>query len=90
MDERPPPQPAKLLNIWEAWRRGESLPGRTMADLKLGGLRELLEADPDESTSQVLLASWMKWEKAQVGPGEVLAEMEAAGVDQALTRLATA
>lgn len=41
--DRPPPDPAKLLNHWMEWERGESSPGQVMKDLKVGGLRELLE-----------------------------------------------
>ncbi len=46
--DRPPPDPVKLLAIWMEWERGETTPGRVMADLKTGGLREVLEhlADP--------------------------------------------
>lgn len=39
----PAPDPKKLLNSWMEWERGESTPGRIMADLKTGGLRVLLE-----------------------------------------------
>lgn len=41
--DRPPSDPAKLLASWMDWERGESTPGRVMADLKTGGLREILE-----------------------------------------------
>ena len=40
----PPPDPDKLLASWMQWERGELPPGRVMADLKKGGLRELLES----------------------------------------------
>ena len=43
-DDRPPADPAKLLSFWMEWERGEELPGRVLANLKTGGLRELLEA----------------------------------------------
>jgi hypothetical protein len=43
MENRPPPDPAKLLEWWMEWERGETPPGRTMANLKIGGLRDLLE-----------------------------------------------
>jgi hypothetical protein len=43
MEERPPPDPTKLLAQWMEWERGEENPGRVMANLKTGGLRELLE-----------------------------------------------
>ncbi len=42
--DRPPPDPAKLLEQWMEWERGETTPGRVMANLKTGGLRDLLEA----------------------------------------------
>lgn len=41
--DRPPPDPAKLLNSWMEWERGETTPGQVMKNLKTGGLRELLE-----------------------------------------------
>jgi len=44
MEDRPPPDPAKLLSQWMEWEKGETPPGRVMANLKTGGLRELLEA----------------------------------------------
>ena len=43
MEDRPAPDPAKLLEQWMEWERGETLPGRVMSNLKTGGLRELLE-----------------------------------------------
>ena len=43
MDERPPPDPTKLLAWWMEWEKGETPPGRVMSNLKTGGLRELLE-----------------------------------------------
>ena len=39
----PPPDPVKLLDHWMAWERGDVPPGKTMAELKTGGLRTLLE-----------------------------------------------
>jgi hypothetical protein len=43
MEERPPPDPTKLLAQWMEWERGDENPGRVMGNLKAGGLRELLE-----------------------------------------------
>jgi hypothetical protein len=40
--EKPPPDPAKLLSFWDEWERGETPPGRTMANLKTHGLADLL------------------------------------------------
>ncbi len=41
--ERPPPDPVKLLASWMEWERGETPPGQVLANLKTGGMRELLE-----------------------------------------------
>jgi hypothetical protein len=43
MPDRPPPDPVKLLASWMEWEKGTATPGRVMANLKTGGLRELLE-----------------------------------------------
>jgi hypothetical protein len=42
--ERPAPDPAKLLEAWMEWERGDAMPGRVMSNLKTAGLRDLLEA----------------------------------------------
>jgi hypothetical protein len=42
-----PPDPAKLLQAWMEWERGDVTPGRAMANLKTGGLRQLLESLAD-------------------------------------------
>lgn len=42
--DRPAPDPAKLLDAWMEWERGETTPGRVMSNLKTGGLRDVLEA----------------------------------------------
>lgn len=39
----PPPDPVKLLAYWMEWERGETPPGRVVANLKTHGMRELLE-----------------------------------------------
>ena len=41
--DRPAPDPAKLLEAWMEWERGETPPGRVMSTLKTGGMRDLLE-----------------------------------------------
>ena len=41
--DRPPADPAKLLEAWMAWERGDEMPGRTLSTLKTGGLRDILE-----------------------------------------------
>ena len=42
--DRPPPDPAKLLAFWMEWERGDTPPGRLISNLKIAGLRELLES----------------------------------------------
>lgn len=42
--DAPIPDPAKLLSLWMEWERGDTPPGRVLANLKTAGLRELLEA----------------------------------------------
>jgi hypothetical protein len=46
----PPPDPAKLLAFWQEWEKGETPPGRTLSNLKTGGMVELLEAMVEGST----------------------------------------
>lgn len=41
--EIPVADPTKLLTAWMEWETGESTPGRVMANLKTGGMRELLD-----------------------------------------------
>jgi hypothetical protein len=42
--DRPPPDPAKLLALWMEWERGDTPPGQVISNLKIAGLRELLES----------------------------------------------
>jgi hypothetical protein len=44
MEDRLAPNPVKLLEQWNEWERGETPPGRVMANLKTGGLPLLLQA----------------------------------------------
>lgn len=43
MSDRPAPDPNNLLEEWMKWERGEVEPGRLLANLKKGGLKDLLE-----------------------------------------------
>ena len=40
--DKPAPDPAKLLEFWMEWERGETPPGKVMANLKTAGLPDLL------------------------------------------------
>jgi hypothetical protein len=42
--DRPNPDAAKLLAAWNEWETGETTPGQVMANLKKGGLPDLLAA----------------------------------------------
>ena len=46
--DKPPPDPAKLLAQWMEWERGEETPGRVLANLKTGGMPDLLRSLVDE------------------------------------------
>jgi len=52
--DRLPPDPHKLLEAWMEWEHGDTPPGRVMANLKTGGLRDLLEQLVAERPSVVL------------------------------------
>jgi len=41
--EIPPPDPQKLLDHWMEWEKGELSPGDVMKQLKMHGMRQLLE-----------------------------------------------
>jgi hypothetical protein len=55
--DRPPPDPAKLLDAWMEWERGETPPGRVISNLKTGGLREVLEGLVADAAGHQPLAS---------------------------------
>jgi hypothetical protein len=40
--EPPAPDPSKLLGYWEEWERGDTTPGRVLANLKTAGMPQLL------------------------------------------------
>ncbi len=56
--DRPPPEPAKLLEAWMEWERGETPPGRVMSNLKTAGLRDLLEAAAEHARAAADLDSY--------------------------------
>jgi len=41
--DQPAPDPSKLLANWMEWERGDTTPGDVLKELKIGGLRTLLE-----------------------------------------------
>ena len=44
IENRPAPDPEKLLAFWMEWERGETPPGRVLANLKTAGLADLLQS----------------------------------------------
>ena len=42
--DKPAPDPAKLLVHWEEWEKGETPPGKVLANLKTAGMPELLQS----------------------------------------------
>ena len=42
--DRPAPDPAKLLADWMEWEKGETPPGKVIANLKTHGMRDLLDS----------------------------------------------
>ena len=68
-NSRPAPDPAKLAGQFVEWVRGETLPGRMLANLKTGRLPEVLAAAGDGATD--LAELWQGWERGKVLPLEV-------------------
>ena len=42
--DKPAPDVAKLIGYWEEWEKGETPPGKVMANLKTAGMPELLQS----------------------------------------------
>ena len=81
--DRPPADPAKLLALWGDWEAGDEMPGQAVANLKKGGLPDVLtasvEATHDEVTA-ALLTTWDEWERGRTGPREVLDRLAEGGL----------
>ena len=58
VEARLPPDPVKLLSSWMEWEKGDTPPGRVMSNLKLGGMKELLEAAAEQARLAVELESY--------------------------------
>ena len=84
MLDRPPADPAKLLAQLRQWRDGDTTPGRTVADLKTGGLPDVLAATEGRDD---LAEPWERWERGALGPSEVLRSLDDAGIDEVLEAL---
>lgn len=78
--ERPAPDLHKITEAWQAWTEageaagGEVLPGRTMADLKIGGTDKVLETlAADNDAVEPAFRVWLEWEDGKTSPETALA-----------------
>lgn len=93
--ERPAPDLAKIVEAWQSWvERSESdqdevLPGRTMADLKIGGTDLVLDAIAAETPDAVegVHAAWNQWERGKAGPAQTLAALTEQGFSDIVSEL---
>lgn len=79
--ERPAPDLSKIAEAWQVWTAGsEVLPGRTMADLKIGGTDKVLETlAADNDAVAPAYEAWMAWEKGRSTPETALAQLDEHG-----------
>jgi hypothetical protein len=69
--ERPAPDLNKITEAWRVWTEGgeDVLPGRSMADLKIGGIDKVLETlAADNEALMPVFDIWMTWEKGKMTP----------------------
>ncbi|MBC8364598.1 MAG: hypothetical protein H8E59_06320 [Actinobacteria bacterium] len=85
---RPEPDPAKLAGQFAEWVRGETLPGRMLANLKTGRMPEVLAAAGDGATA--LSELWRGWEQGNVGPLDLAQGLADGGIADLLGDLAEA
>jgi len=90
--QRPAPDLSKIVDAWRTWVAGgeDVLPGRTMADLKIGGADKVLEtlaADNDAMTP--VFDVWMTWEKGKSTPEVALADLTELGFADIVEALGT-
>ena len=89
--ERPAPDISKIVEAWRTWEaQGEhTLPGRTLADLKIGGADRVLEALVEDNAELAPVAeAWNSWERGKVGPDATLAAMTDGGFAEIVEALA--
>ncbi|MEM7095683.1 MAG: hypothetical protein AAF567_21965 [Actinomycetota bacterium] len=92
--ERPAPDIDKIATAWKTWvaRGADVLPGRTMADLKIGGadhvIETLVEENQDSTEIAELGATWLNWERGRVGPAETLQAITELGWGDIVDQLA--
>lgn len=89
--DRPPADTKLIVTAWEKWTSGEEMPGRTMSDLKIGGLDLALKILSGENTvAAQLFAHWSGWDKGKTTPDAALAALTADGLDAFIEAFAAA
>ena len=76
--QRPAPDISKIVEAWQTWTAGgeDVFPGRTMADLKIGGADKVLETlAADNDAVSATFDAWMAWEKGKSTPSDALAAL---------------
>lgn len=82
--QRPAPDLTKIVDAWREWKAAgdDVLPGRTVADLKIGGTDLVLETlAQDNAEVEPAFDAWMKWEKGRATPEVTLAALADNGFD---------
>jgi len=90
--ERPAPDLDKIVEAWAVWTAGgeDVLPGRTMADLKIGGTDKVLETlAADSEAIAPAFDVWMTWEKGKSTPEVALAGLTENGFADIVDALTT-
>lgn len=80
--QRPAPDLHKIVDAWHVWTAGgeDVLPGRSMADLKIGGTDKVLETLASDNDAVIPVYDvWMAWEKGKSTPETALADLREHG-----------
>lgn len=78
---RPAAEVDKLVAAWALWADKSETPGRTMADLKIGGLDMILEElSADSEAAAAMFGPWTAWEKGKLPPQPALDGLEEHGL----------
>ncbi len=89
-DRRPAADPVRLAGQFSEWVRGETLPGRMLANLKTGRLPEVLAAaadGPHAERAAPLVELWEGWERGRTLPLDVARGLEQGGIEALLADL---
>ena len=89
VDDRPPPNPEKLLRQFRDWLEGTELPGRTMSYLKTGFLPEVLSERSSSESLSAMTEAWQRWEDGATNPSAVLEVLRDNDLEELLAELAS-